>query len=127
MYTIFAIAAGGAIGAVLRHYAGAAALHTFGPNVPYYGTFFVNITGSFIMGVLIAFFTHIGNPAQEVRAFLTVGMLGAFTTFSTFSLDTVNLYEEGNICGAAAYVSGSVVLSIAALFAGLSLVRAVVA
>lgn len=77
------------------------------------------------MGVLVGLFAHIWQPPQEVRAFLTIGFLGAFTTFSTFSLDAVTLYERGEIALSGAYILGSVVLSIAGLFAGLLLVRLV--
>lgn len=122
---IFAIAAGGAMGAVLRHFAGAASLHLFGSGFPW-GTLIVNVGGSFVMGVLIAAFAHFGNPSQEVRGFLTVGLLGALTTFSTFSLDTATLWERGDILEAGGYVLISVSASIGALFAGLYLVRQMV-
>ncbi len=94
----------------------------FGSGFPY-GTLFVNVAGSFVMGVFVAMFAHIGNPSQEMRAFLTVGLLGGFTTFSSFSLDVVTLYERGEIATAALYVGVSFVLSLTAIFAGLFLVR----
>ncbi len=122
MYMILSIAVGGALGAVLRHFAGLASLRLMGPDFPY-GTLFVNVTGSFLMGVLIALFAHFGNPSQELRGFLTVGCLGAFTTFSTFSLDVAVLYEGGQIMSAAGYILMSVIFSIAALFIGMALVR----
>ena len=122
MNMIFAIASGGAIGAVLRHFAGMASLRMFGAGFPY-GTLGVNILGSFIMGALISYFAHSWNPSQELRAFLTVGILGAFTTFSTFSLDAVTLWERGEAFAALAYVLASVILSILALFAGLFIIR----
>lgn len=125
MNMIFAIAAGGAAGAVLRHLASAASLHFFGSGFPW-GTLIVNVGGSFLMGALIAAFAHFGNPSQEVRGFLTVGFLGALTTFSTFSLDTATLWERGDILGAGGYVLVSVSASIAGLFAGLYLVRQMV-
>lgn len=124
MNMILSIAAGGAVGAVLRHFAGLASLRLIGPDFPW-GTVFVNIIGSFIMGALVAVFAHVWQPAQEVKAFLTVGLLGALTTFSTFSLDTAMLWERGNLMATGLYVAGSVGLSIAALFAGLYLVRSV--
>ncbi|MEL7029290.1 MAG: CrcB family protein, partial [Pseudomonadota bacterium] len=83
----------------------------------------VNVAGSFLMGVLIAVLAA-RTSTQELRAFLTVGVLGAFTTFSTFSLDVVTLIERKAHGAAFGYASASVVLSIAALFAGLALVRA---
>ena len=126
MYMVLSIAAGGACGAVLRHFSGMAALRLLGPDFPY-GTLFVNVTGSFLMGLIIALFAHLGNPTQELRGFLTVGCLGAFTTFSTFSLDVATLYEGGHMIGAAGYVLLSVALSISALFIGMILIRALTA
>ncbi len=126
MNMILAIAAGGAIGAVLRHFANMLALSVGGGTLPW-GTLSVNIVGSFAMGALIAFFAHTGNPSPEVRGFLTVGLLGAFTTFSTFSLDFATLWERGASFMAMGYVMASVMLSIAALFAGMMLLRQLVA
>jgi len=125
MNMILAIAAGGAVGAVLRHFIGSVSLYLFGSAFPW-GTLIINIYGSFMMGVLIAVFAHLGNPSQEVRAFLTVGFLGALTTFSTFSLDASVLWERGDILEAGGYVMASVTCSIAALFIGLYLVRQIV-
>ncbi len=122
MYMIAAIAAGGAMGSVLRHYAGKAALTMLGNGFPY-GTLFVNVFGSFIMGILVGLFAQTFNPSQEMRAFLTVGLLGGFTTFSSFSLDVVTLYERGEFASAALYVILSLVLSLAGIFAGLFLTR----
>ncbi len=122
MNMILAIAGGGAIGAVLRHFFGVFSLKIIGTGFPY-GTLSVNIIGSFVMGALIAYFAHHWSPSQEVKAFITVGILGAFTTFSTFSLDAVTLWERGEQLGAFLYVLASVVLSIMALFAGLFIIR----
>jgi CrcB protein len=122
MSMILAIASGGAIGAVLRHFVGMFSLKVMGAGFPY-GTLSVNVIGSFAMGALIAYLAHIWSPPQEMRAFLTVGLLGAFTTFSTFSLDAVTLWERGEAWGAMLYVLASVVLSIMALFAGLFIIR----
>ena len=126
MQTLFAIAAGGAVGAVLRHFTNNAVLHVLGHGFPW-GIFVANILGSFIMGLMISAFAHVYEPSQTMRAFLTVGMLGAFTTFSTFSMDTVLLLERGQLMTAAAYVIGSVTLAIGGLFAGMMLVRMVAA
>jgi CrcB protein len=120
---VLSIAAGGAIGSVLRHFAGALAF--FGTAFPY-GTLFVNVAGSFVMGVIVALFAHLGNPSQEMRAFLTVGLLGGFTTFSSFSLDAATLYERGQIGAAGLYIALSLILSLAAIFAGLFIVRSFV-
>jgi len=125
MQMIMAIAAGGAIGAVLRHFVNQGALMAMGSGFPW-GTLSVNILGSFCMGILIALFAHFDNPSQEMRAFLTVGVLGAFTTFSTFSLDFAVLWERGDFLSAGLYMAVSVVLAIAGLFAGLYLVRSLV-
>lgn len=122
MNMVLAIAAGGAVGAVLRHYANMLALYVGGTDFPW-GTLSVNIIGSFAMGALIGFFAHIGNPSPEVRGFLTVGFLGAFTTFSTFSLDVVTMWERGESFATMGYIMASVFLSITALFAGMMLLR----
>ncbi len=122
MKLVLAIALGGAIGSVLRHYAGKAALLALGPAFPY-GTLFVNVVGSFAIGILIAWFAHQNAVSNELRAFLTVGLLGGFTTFSTFSLDAVTLMERGETMTAFFYILASVLVSIAAVFSGLFLVR----
>lgn len=122
MYMILAIAGGGAIGAILRHFVGMASLKFLGSGFPY-GTLSVNIIGSFVMGALVAYFAHHWNPPQEVRAFLIVGLLGAFTTFSAFSLDTITLWERGEPVIALIYILASVIFSIFAVFAGLLLIR----
>lgn len=122
--TIAAIAAGGALGAVMRHGVNSVALSFAGPGFPW-GTLIVNIVGSFLMGAAIVKFAHMDLPSQTIKAFLTVGILGGFTTFSAFSLDAVNLYERGAILEAAAYVLTSVIIAILALFAGMALMRGV--
>jgi len=124
--TILAIACGGALGAVIRHGVNAASLRYLGPDFPW-GTLAVNIIGSFVMGLVIALFAHMGQPSQELRLFIVTGLLGALTTFSTFSLDFAVLWERGAMMPAFAYVAASVVLSIGALFAAMSLVRHFVA
>ena len=95
---------------------------TLGPNFPY-GTLFINVTGSTIMGLVVAYFAFKGDMSQHWRLFLTTGVLGGYTTFSAFSLDAALLYERGELGLAAVYVIGSVVLSILGLFSGLWLVR----
>lgn len=125
MQMILSIAAGGAIGSVLRHFVGVGALALLGSSFPY-GTLFVNVVGSFVMGVLVALFAHLGNPSQELRAFLAIGVLGGFTTFSSFSLDVATLYERGQVVVAGLYVLLSLILSLAAIFAGMFMVRSFV-
>jgi CrcB protein len=119
-YAIVFIGAG--IGGALRHGVNLAAFRYIGPGLGY-GTLIVNIVGSFLMGALAAYFAFKGQGTQHWRLFMTTGILGGFTTFSAFSLDAALLYERGEIGTAALYVAASVVLSIAALFAGLFIVR----
>ncbi len=115
-----AVAAGGALGAMARHGVSKTALHFLGPNFPW-GTLAANIAGSFAMGVLIVWLAAREPSSPALRAFLTVGLLGAFTTFSTFSLDVVALYRDRTILIAGAYLLASVILSVSGLLAGLAL------
>jgi CrcB protein len=121
---ILAIAAGGAIGAVGRHYVSATVMRLVDGGFPW-GTVTVNVLGSFIMGALIEVMALRWNVGNELRAFMTVGFLGAFTTFSTFSLDFATLFERGAGTAALAYAAVSVILSVAALFGGLAVMRVV--
>ncbi|RED52510.1 fluoride efflux transporter CrcB [Aestuariispira insulae] len=116
MKMIMAIAAGGAVGAVARHFAAHwVALHTGAP----WGIFAVNILGAVIMGALVEIFGLFWSPAPEMRAFLAVGILGSFTTFSTFALDSVLLLNKGHWGTAMTYMVLSVVLSVAGLKLGM--------
>lgn len=125
MYMILAVASGGAIGAVLRHFFGSFATKVAGTDFPW-GTLGVNVIGSFAMGILITYMALMWNPSQEVRAFLTVGLLGGFTTFSTFSLDVMTLWERGASMEATAYIMASIMLSVFALMAGMTIIRIIV-
>lgn len=125
MKLILAIAAGGAVGAVLRHYVNVLSLHWLGPGFPW-STLAVNVVGSFLMGVLVETSALVWSPGPALRALIAIGFLGALTTFSSFSLDVGTLYGRGALLPAAAYVIASVVLSIGAFFVALALVRAVV-
>ncbi len=116
------IAAGGAVGAVARYFVMIAVAQLMGAAFPW-GTLAVNIIGSFVLGMLVEAFALVWSVSEGVRAFLVVGMLGAFTTFSTFSLDVVTLYERGALMAAALYIIASAVFSVAALFLGLALAR----
>lgn len=118
--TIAQVAIGGAIGATGRYLTAVLTRHLFGLGFPY-GTFTVNVLGSFLMGVLVVTLAKKGG--NHLSPFLLIGVLGGFTTFSSFSLDAVALWERGEVMTAAAYVVGSVVFSIAALFAGMLLMR----
>lgn len=122
---IMAVAAGGALGSVARYLAGIASGKLFGFDFPW-GTFFINIAGSFLIGLLAESFALKWDASQAVRAFLIVGICGGFTTFSTFSLDSYVLMQRGEMWAAAGYIAGSTALSIGALFAGLNVVRAMV-
>jgi CrcB protein len=123
MTHLFLVAAGGAIGASMRHLFGLAAMRLFGTGFPF-GTLGVNIVGSFLMGALIAWLAFKSQTGgQGLRLFLATGVLGGFTTFSAFSLETILLWERGEASLAAIYVLVSVVFSIAALAAGLAIVR----
>jgi len=113
---------GAGLGGTLRHGVNVAALRLFGPGFPF-ATLSVNIVGSLAIGLLAGWFALKADPGQSWRLFLTTGLLGGFTTFSTFSLDAVLLYERGAAGMAAAYAVSSVIISIAAVFAGLFLVR----
>lgn len=116
---------GGGIGAAMRHGVNVTAARLLGTGFPY-GTLFINVAGSLVMGLVIEYFALKSGLPQRWRLFLTTGILGGFTTFSAFSLETVLLYERGELIGAAIYVVASVGLSIAALFAGLAMVRVLV-
>ena len=122
MKLIACIALGGALGAVGRYLVVAGAAACLGAGFPY-GTITVNVLGSFAMGALVEFSVQTWSPSPELKAFLIVGLLGAFTTFSAFSADVVALYGRGALLAAGAYIVVSVVLSIAGLFAGVGAVR----
>ena len=114
--------AGGAIGAGARYIASAAALRTFDIQFPW-GTLAINIVGGFFMGVLVASLSRLGNGGDPWRLFLGVGVLGGFTTFSAFSLETWSMIERGQALPAIGYIAASVIGSVAALALGLTLVR----
>jgi fluoride exporter len=113
---------GGGIGAALRHGVNLVMARWLGTAFPY-ATLAENVTGSLVMGLLVGYFAFGGGVPQHWRLFLTTGILGGYTTFSAFSLDSVLLYERGEVWLAALYVVLSVVLSIGGLAAGLALVR----
>jgi CrcB protein len=113
---------GGGLGAALRHGINVLSVRWLGSAFPY-GTLFINISGSLVMGLVAGYFAFRGGASQHWRLFLTTGILGGYTTFSAFSLDVALLYERGEIWSAVAYVLLSVAVSIAALFVALALVR----
>lgn len=121
--TILQVALGGAMGAVGRYLTNVATTRLLGPGFPW-GTLTVNILGSFLMGVLVVLLAKkFGN---HYAPFFMTGILGGFTTFSAFSLDAITIYERGQTQVAAAYVAASVVLSLAAIAAGLWAARGLV-
>lgn len=122
MKLVIAIAAGGAVGALGRHFIAGQVMQLMGGAFPW-GILFCNVAGSFVMGALVELMTLKWSVGPDLRAFMTVGVLGAFTTFSTFSLDTVLLLQRGATLAAAGYVIASVALSVLGLMAGLQLFR----
>lgn len=123
MPAVLWVALGGAIGSAARYGVNVWSGRLLGGEFPWH-TLLVNILGCLVMGILIELMALKLNVGNEMRAFLTTGILGGFTTFSAFSLDFALLMERKSYGLAGAYAAGSVLLSLAAVFAGLSLVRA---
>lgn len=123
MEKLLLVAAGGAAGAVARYGLGVQASRAFGPAWPY-GTLIANVLGGLLMGLLAG---SIWGGQERMRLLLGVGMLGGFTTFSAFSLETARMIEDRAYGQAGLYAAGSVVLSVVALFAGLAIARRVFA
>ncbi|MEK9968727.1 MAG: fluoride efflux transporter CrcB [Ferrovibrio sp.] len=117
---------GAGIGGALRHGVNVTAMRLISAGFPW-GTLAVNIVGSFAMGVIAEYFALKSGLPQQWRLFLTTGVLGGFTTFSAFSLETALLYERGEMLAAGIYMIASAVLAVAGLFAGLAVIRAFVA
>lgn len=124
MYPVLAVAIGGAIGSSARYGVNLFAGHYLGQNFPW-ATFIVNILGSFAIGLVTASLM-IKMPAEEnLRLFLTTGILGGFTTFSAFSLDVMGLLQRGESTTAAVYAIASVILSVLAVFSGFAFARSI--
>lgn len=123
---LFAVAAGGAVGAVGRFLVMAGVGHWIGHGFPW-GTMVVNILGSFILGILLEVSALVWSPSPEMRAFLVIGLLGAFTTFSAFSMEGYYLFDRSNMWGGIFYVGGSICLGVIAFWAGIALIRQVAA
>ena len=123
---IVAVAAGAAIGGVLRYLVSQVFLQRFGPGFPY-GTLFINVSGSFFIGVVaqLALSQAIGLP-PIVRLFAATGVLGGYTTFSTFSLEAITLMGEGGALAATFYTGASVVAGFLAASFGVLLTRVLV-
>ena len=118
--TLSQVAFGGAIGACLRYLTNVGALRLFGSGFPM-GTLIVNVLGSFVMGVIVVMLAKRGG--NHLAPLLMTGILGGFTTFSAFSLDALTLWERGQQGLAFGYVAASVILSLAAIAAGLFVAR----
>lgn len=125
MFPVLLVFVGAGLGGVLRHGVNVVAARLVGTAFPW-GTLAVNVTGSLVMGLLAGYFAFRdgANWTEPARLFLTTGILGGFTTFSTFSLDVALLLERGEAGSAAIYALASLFVSVLALFAGLWLVRA---
>ncbi|RZS89306.1 camphor resistance protein CrcB [Phyllobacterium myrsinacearum] len=124
MNAILLVASGGAIGSVARYLVGVLMTRIFGVAFPW-GTLTVNVAGGLLMGLFIELLARRFNGSTELRLFVAVGIMGGFTTFSSFSLDVVLLWNRGEAFFTLIYVLASVILSIGALFFGLWLARAV--
>jgi CrcB protein len=118
LYLIVFLGAG--IGGALRHGVNVAAVRWLGYGFPF-GTLFVNIAGSFLIGLAAGYFAFRPGIGQHMRLFLTTGVLGGFTTFSAFSLDTAVLIERHAYAAAAGYAVGTLFAGLVALFVGLAL------
>jgi CrcB protein len=127
MLNYLLVALGGGCGAVARYAVGKQAMRAFGPGWPH-GTFFANVSGGLFMGLLVGVLAHRGGADQERwRLLLGVGVLGGYTTFSSYSLEVALMIERREVIGAAFYAAASAALSITALFAGLLIARKVFA
>ena len=126
MPVVLWVAIGGALGSAARYGVNVWSGRMLGADFPWH-TLIVNLLGCFTMGALTALLALKLNVGQETRAFLTTGILGGFTTFSAFSLDFALLVERKSYLAAGAYAAGSVLFSLVAVFAGLHLVRTILA
>ncbi|NOQ88078.1 MAG: fluoride efflux transporter CrcB [Gammaproteobacteria bacterium] len=115
--TLMFIAVGGAFGAMMRFLSQATVHELFGKAFPY-GTLFVNVTGSFLMGLLSIFLVEKFNLSSEWHLAILVGVLGSFTTFSTFSIETLVLFEQGDFLKAMTNISLSIILCVSAVWVG---------
>lgn len=123
MLNIVLVAIGGAIGSVARYLVGVWGVKLAGPNFPW-GTITVNVVGAFLIGLMVEMVARRFDASSEVRVFIVTGIIGGFTTWSSFTLDAVVLFERGDLGLAAVYMLASLVVSFAAIFAGLALGRA---
>jgi fluoride exporter len=113
---------GAGLGGVLRHYFNGLVVSLLGSSFPW-GIFFINVIGSACMGILVEWLALRGSAPQDLRLFVATGVLGGFTTFSTFSLDTAMLYDRGQLGLSLLYVVASVVFAVGGLFLGMYVIR----
>lgn len=123
MPNLLLVMLGGAFGSAARYLTGRLTLAWFGPGYPW-GTLAVNLIGGFLMGVLVGGIMRVGHGGEHLWPLLGVGVLGGFTTFSSFSLDTITMLQRGEWLAALGYVLVSVIVSIVALWLGTLLVKA---
>jgi len=124
--TFWAVAIGAALGGVARYYLASALQQRLGATFPW-GTLVVNVSGSLLLGVLIRYALVTPSVSVEMRALLTTGFCGGYTTFSTYSYETATLLEDGQYGRAGAYALASVVVALGATFAGFVLARELIA
>ncbi|MBI1308435.1 MAG: fluoride efflux transporter CrcB [Proteobacteria bacterium] len=122
MPTLLAIFLGAGLGGLLRHLTVGAVVGATGQAFPY-GTLTVNVVGAFVLGLIVSLWALHGEPSATARALVVTGLLGGFTTFSAFSLETVTLLERNQTGLAIAYITLSVAGSLLAMAAGLTLAR----
>lgn len=124
IWTVAQVALGGALGAALRHLTQSGAARLMGTSMPW-GTVMVNALGSLAMGLLFTWLAQKG--LMRLAPFLTVGVLGAYTTFSTYAIDALTIWERGEAAAALAYVVGSAALSLGCVVAGVAIMRGMLA
>lgn len=122
MLQVIAIACGGAFGALSRYFVIGLVTDWLGKDFPF-GTLLVNVLGSFLIGILYVVVVVKMHVSPELKSILVVGFLGAFTTFSTFSLEAFNFINQGLLLSAVTYILSSVILCILAVWAGVSLAK----
>ena len=122
MYPYLLVFIGGGLGTMMRHAVNVASARWFGTDFPYH-TLFENVTGSFLMGLVVGYFAFRGEASQHVRLFLATGVLGGYTTFSAFSLDAALFVERHAWALATLYALASVAGAVLGLFLGLALMR----